>query len=171
MTYGPVVPIGVGHVVDDFDCGSAAQTRWLRRHALQAHRTDAARVYVVTRASDPRVAGYYALAAGAADREDAPGRVARGMSRHPVPVVLLARLGVDLREQGKGLGRALLVDALVRVAAAADLIAARALLIHCESAAARAFYLRQAEFEPSPTDPLHLFLLLGDLRRSLPGHG
>jgi GNAT superfamily N-acetyltransferase len=169
VTYGPVLPITAAHVVDRFDCGSIAQTDWLRRHALQAHRTDSSRVRVVTHLGDPQVVGYYALAAGAVERATAPERVARGMPRHPVPVVLLTRLGVDLGEQGRGLGRALLRDALVRIAVAADEIAARALLIHCENERARAFYLHLAEFETSPTDPLHLFLLLTDLRRSLPG--
>jgi GNAT superfamily N-acetyltransferase len=136
---------------------------------LQAHRTDSSRVRVVTRLGDPHAVGYCALAAGAVERMEAPGRVARGMLRHPVPVVLLTRLGVDLHEQGRDLGRAVLRDALVRVAAAADEIAARALLLHSEDARARDFYLHLAEFGPSPTDPLHLFLLLADLRRSLPG--
>jgi ribosomal protein S18 acetylase RimI-like enzyme len=68
---------------------------------------------------------------------------------------------------GKGLGRALLRDALVRVAAASEEIAARTLLVHCEDDGARRFYERFGEFEPSPADPLHISLLMSDLRRTL----
>ena len=167
MIYGPIVPITPAHVTDEFDCGSVAQTDWLRRRALQADRTDSSKVRVATRLDDPHVVGYYALSAGSVAPGEAGPRTAKGMARHPIPVVILARLGVDRNEQGRGLGQTLLRDALLRVASAADEIAARALLIHCESEDARRFYLHIAEFEPSPTDALHLFLLLSDLRRSL----
>ena len=166
MTYAPVERIAARHETDGFDCGSDAQTNWLRRHALQADRSDSTRVMVVTRQDEHRVVGYHALSAGSVEPAAAPGRITKGLPRHPVPVVLLTRLGVDRSEQGRGLGRALVKDALLRVAAAAETIAARALLVHCESEEARAFYLRLAEFEASPTDPLHLYLLMADLRRA-----
>jgi GNAT superfamily N-acetyltransferase len=86
----------------------------------------------------------------------------------PVSAILLIHLAVDLSEQGRGLGRYLLSDALRRVQAAADLVGAQALLIHTAEARARDFYLALAEFEASPTDPLHLFLSIKDLRHSLP---
>jgi hypothetical protein len=82
-------------------------------------------------------------------------------------VVILTRLGVDLSCQGFDLGKALVVDALRRVAAAFEVIGVRALLIHCENDIARDFYLRLAKFDASPTDPLHLFLLMKDLRKAL----
>ena len=166
MSYSAVERISTRHETAEFDCGSDAQTTWLRRHALQADRADSTRVLVVTRGDDPRVVGYYALSAGSVEPGGAPARVAKGMPRHPLPVIVLTRLGVDRSEQGRGLGRALVKDALLRAATAADAIGVRAILIHCESEAARDFYLRVAEFEPSPTDPLHLFLLMSDLRRS-----
>lgn len=84
-----------------------------------------------------------------------------------MPVIILTRLGVDLSEQGRGLGRALVVDALRRVDSAADIVGIRALLIHAEDEGAKDFYMNLAEFEESPTDPLHLFLLIKDLRRAL----
>lgn len=93
--------------------------------------------------------------------------MAQGAGRYHQPVVILTRLGVDLSCQGLGLGRALFVDVLRRVTAAADVIGVRALLIHCESGAAREFYLRLATFDPSPTDPMHLYLLMKDLRKAL----
>lgn len=171
MTYSPVESISSEHLTDEFDCGSAEQTQWLRKHALQAHRGNSVRVRVVTREGDRRVVGYYALAAGSVSRADAPARVVKGMPRHPVPVVLLARLGVDLQEQGRGLGSALVKDTLFRVAAAAEEIGARALLIHCEDDRAKAFYQHIGPFSESPTDELHLFLLMSDLRRTILGPG
>jgi GNAT superfamily N-acetyltransferase len=167
VTHGPVVPITASHVTERFDCGSAAQTLWLRRHALQAHRTDSSRVRVVTHEGDHDVVGYYALSAGAVEPAGVPVRVGKGMPPYPIPVVILTRLGVHLEEQGKGLGRALLRDALVRVAPASEEIAARALLVHCEDVVAQRFCERFGEFEPSPLDPLHLYLLMSDLRRTL----
>jgi GNAT superfamily N-acetyltransferase len=128
---------------------------------------DSTRVMVITHRDDARVVGYYALSAGSVEPSAAPDRIAKSMPRYPVPVIILTRLGVDRAEQGRGLGRALLRDALIRAAAAAAEIGVRAILVHCESSAARDFYIRVAEFEPSPTDPLHLYLLLSDLRKSL----
>jgi GNAT superfamily N-acetyltransferase len=165
--YGPVEPLHRGHRTAAFDCGQDAQTEWLREHALQAHRAGTSRVYVTCPAGDDRVAGYHALAAGAVRADEVPERVGRGTGRHPIPVVVLTRLGVDRSHQGHGLGRALLVDALRRAAAAADTIGVRAVLIHCEDEASRASYVKQAAFEDSPTDPLHLMLLMKDLRAAL----
>lgn len=151
-----------------FDFGSGAQTDWLRRYALQAQRADTARVYVSCFAGTSRVAGFYGLAAGAIRTEEAPTRVSRGAGRYPVPVVILTRLGVDLGAQRRGLGRSLGVDALLQTASIADRLGVRALLIHAETAQAAEFYRRiDTGFEPSPTDPLHLVLLIKDLRRAI----
>ena len=169
MTYGPVESISSDHVTVEFDCGSEAQTNSLRKHALQAHRTDTSKVRVVTRVGDPRVIGYYALAAGSVEVANVPIRIAKGTARYHVPVVILTRLGVDRGEQGRGLGRALLKDVLLRVATASEVLGARALLIHCEDETARAFYQHFGEFQESPTDPLHLYLLMSDLRKTLGG--
>jgi ribosomal protein S18 acetylase RimI-like enzyme len=167
VRYGPVEPITREHLTDEFDCGSEAQTRWLRKYALQAHRTDSSRVQVATLRGDTRVVGYYALSAGSVEAEEAPPRVAKGMAKYPIPVVILTRLAVDVGEQSRGLGSSLLRDALGRIVGAADDIGARALLIHCENEAARAFYMHLGEFEESPSDSLHLFLLLSDLRKTV----
>ncbi|BFU42573.1 N-acetyltransferase [Krasilnikovia sp. MM14-A1004] len=164
--FSAVEPLNPGHLLTGFDCGSLAQSAWLVEHAMQAHRAGLSRVYVV---SDPdrRVVGYYALAAGSVAPADASPRLRQGAGRHHQPVVILTRLGVDCSMQGGGLGRALVVDALRRIAGASEVIGVRAVLIHCESDAARAFYLRLAKFEASPTDPMHLLLLMKDLRRAL----
>ncbi|WP_322759964.1 GNAT family N-acetyltransferase [Frankia sp. Cr2] len=167
--FGDVEPLDGSHRLADFDCGSDAQTVWLRRSAMLAHSSGTSRVWVVRRRKDEGVAGFYALATGQVMHSNVPRRVAQGTGRHPIPVIVLTRLAVDLQDQGHGLGRALVVDALRRTAAAADLVGIRALLIHAEDDDARSFYLRLAAFEPSPTDALHLFLLMKDLRRALTG--
>lgn len=167
--FSPVAPLARTDVVAGFDCGSAAQSEWLVRHALQAHQSGSSRVYVVSEQAQEgrQVAGYYAVAAGSVAPAAAPQRPAQGAGRYHQPVVILTRLGVDLSCQGLGLGKALVVDALHRVAAASEVIGVRALLIHCENETARDFCLRLAKFDASPTDPLHLFLLMKDLRRAL----
>ncbi|MBI2778159.1 MAG: GNAT family N-acetyltransferase [Chloroflexi bacterium] len=165
--YGPLERLTADHDTSEFDCGSDAQTNWLRKHALQAQAAETAAVYVVCAARSRRVVGYFALAAGSVELSEAPGRVTRGTGRYPIPVILLARLGVDASEQGRGLGRALMKEVLLRTSEAADTVGARALLIHAESEAARSFYQHLAEFEPSPTDALHLFLLMKDLRATI----
>ncbi|HET7026105.1 MAG TPA: hypothetical protein VFI28_00280 [Candidatus Limnocylindrales bacterium] len=156
------------HEVEAFDCGAAAQTEWLRKYALQAQRADTSRVYVSCYAATQRVAGYYALAAGSIGTGDAPDRVARGAARYPIPVILLTRLGVDLDAQGHGLGRSLVHDAFLQTASIAERLGVRALLIHAETPEAATFYRRiDPAFQPSPTDPLHLILLIKDLRLAI----
>jgi len=123
-----------------------------------------AQTYVACRGE--AVVGYYSLTVGSVERDAAPARVAKGLARHPIPVVLLARLAVDVREQGQGIGKGLLKDALQRVWGAAKEVGIRAILVHAKDAEARAWY-EQFEFEPSPTDPLHLFLLVKDIEAQL----
>lgn len=106
--------------------------------------------------------GFYALAAAAVERAGTPGRVRRTMP-DPVPVILLSRLAVDRKEQGKGLGAHLLRDAITRSVAAASIIGVRAILVHALNDQARMFYAH-FDFEPSPTDPLHLLLRINDAR-------
>jgi GNAT superfamily N-acetyltransferase len=161
----PPAPLDAGHDLAAFECGAPALNEYLRRYAYQNHQSNAARTYVATRG--PRVVGYYTLAASVR-REETSARVAKGLARHPIPVILLARLAVDRAEQGKELGKALLRDALRRAAQAADLIGCRAVLVHAKDEAAKAFHQRFG-FEPSPVDDLHLFLLMKDIKASAGG--
>ncbi|MEK6719915.1 MAG: GNAT family N-acetyltransferase [Chloroflexota bacterium] len=154
------------HDVDHFDCGSPSLTEWLVKYALTAQSAGTSRVFVSLETDAHHVVGYYALAASQVQHEAAAERLRKGAGRYPIPVVLLARLAVDVRHQGRGLGAALLTDALGRVEQAAGAIGVRALLIHAESAQAKAFYLNYSEFEESPTDPFHLTLLIKDLRKA-----
>jgi GNAT superfamily N-acetyltransferase len=132
----------------------------LRKHALQNHQNRSARSFVVLRSG--RVVGYYSLAAASVERDSVPARVAKGLGAYPVPVFLLARLAVDQSEKGKGLGAALLKDALLRCARAAEFVGCRAVLVHAKDEQAQAFY-RKHGFEPSPIDEFHLYLLMKDL--------
>jgi GNAT superfamily N-acetyltransferase len=155
------------HEVADFDCGSDAQSAWLRRHALQSQAGGMSRVFVVRRLSDDKVVGYYGLTTGSVLQADASRRLTAGAGGYDIPVVILTRLGIDVSEQGRGLGRALVVDAFRRIDRLADDVGIRALLIHAEDTDARAFYLRLAAFEPSPADDLQLLLLMKDLRKAI----
>lgn len=162
---GPVPFDPATHDVSAFDCGSDAQTRWLRQIARTAQAARTARVYVVTRAGQTRVVGYHALAAASVSHGDAPPALLKSAGRSPIPVILLARLGVDVTAQGHGLGVALVKDAMLRARQASGTIGARALLVHAESDRARDFYLHLAEFDASPTDELHLILLMAEIER------
>lgn len=159
----PVIEkLHANHIVADFDCGAEALNRFLARFALMSQAAGSAQTYVACQ--DRTVLGYYSLAVGHVEHEQAPARVAKGLARHPVPVMLLARLAVDRRHHGSGIGKGLLKDALRRTLQAADIAGIRALLVHAKDDAARAFY-EHFDFEPSPSDPLHLFLVMKDLRR------
>jgi GNAT superfamily N-acetyltransferase len=111
------------------------------------------------------VIGFYSLVVGEVEFDGAPERLARGLARHPIPLMVLARLAVDIHWQGKGVGAGLLKDAMLRTLNVADIVGIRALAVHAKDESAVSFY-RHFDFMPSPTDPLHLFLLLKDLRRA-----
>lgn len=170
MAYRRPEPLAKHHRLDDFTCGEPALDEWLARYARAAHAADSARVFVTTPAEETIIAGCCALAAGQIAPRDATARALEGQPRAlPVPAIVLARLAVDLQHQGAGLGRSLLQDALLRCATAAEAIGARVLLVHAKHDQAKAWY-QQYGFEESPTDPLHLQLLMKDLRAWLERH-
>lgn len=160
----PTEPLDARHDASSFDCGIPSLNEYLIVRALGDQRSGKSRTYVTCRAN--RIAAFFSLAAGAVEPEATTKRLASGQGRQPIPVILLARLAVDVSEQGHGLGEAMLVEALARSSAAADVIGARAVLVHAVDERARAFYL-QFGFEPSPTDPLHFVLLMKDIRKTL----
>lgn len=162
--YGAVAKLSATDNVDTFDCGSPALNQFLQRYALLNQKANSAQTYVCS--VEGVVVGFYSLAVGSVELESAPARVSKGLARHPVPVMILARLAVDLVHQRKGLGQALLKDALLRTAQAADIAGIRALLVHAKDEAARQWY-ESWEFEPSPTNSFHLFLMLKDLKSLL----
>ncbi|WP_347352775.1 GNAT family N-acetyltransferase [Intrasporangium sp.] len=153
-------PIREADDTSGFDSGEGALDQYLRRRALANHIQGASRCYVTCRAD--RVVGYYALASASVGHRDVAGKVRRNMP-DPVPVILLSRLAVDRTEQGSGLGKNLLRDAILRSIRASEIVGVRALLVHALNDTARAFYAH-FDFDPSPTDPLHLVLLIKDAR-------
>ena len=108
------------------------------------------------------VVGFHTLVVGEVSPEQAPERIRKGLARHPIPLMVLARLAVAVDHQGQGLGAALLKDAIGRTLAAANIAGIRALAVHAKDERARGFY-ELFGFRPSPIDPLHLYVLLKDL--------
>ena len=147
--------------VDSFDCGQGALNQFLQRFALVNQKSNSAQTYVSCHSGV--VVGFYSLAVGSVERSNASPRITRGIAQHPVPLMILARLAVDLAHQGAGLGKALLKDALLRTAQAGEIAGIRALLVHAKDESARQWYLSW-EFEPSPSDQFHLFLLMKDIK-------
>jgi GNAT superfamily N-acetyltransferase len=159
-------PLGPDHVLEGFDCGRASLNVWLARYARQAATAGSARTYVVVDEQQKRVVGYHALTAAGLERDSATPRIVKGMPQYPIPVVLLARLAVDVSVAGRGLGGWLLRDAMMRTLAAADSIGVRAMLVHAIDQEAAGFYLRHG-LEASPTEPRHLMILIKDIAASL----
>lgn len=164
-TYEPVRKLAASDAVEFFDCGQPALNQFLQRFALVNQKSNSAQTYVSCHGGV--VVGFYSLAVGSVEPAIAAPRVIKGIPQHPVPVMVLARLAVDAQHQGAGLGKALLKDALLRTAQAADIAGIRALLVHARDEIARQWYLNW-ECEPSPSDPFHLFLLLKDIKAMLP---
>ena len=183
------------HAADDFDCGDETLNTYLKKFAyiidlslsnvkspmfvtdevwrfdillgrkkVNNNQNSSARTYVAVRGE--RVVGYYTLTPGSVIKEDAPRRVGKGLANHPIPVIILVRLAVDKTEQGAGLGKGLLRDALLRIIGAADIIGGRAILVHAKDKSAKSFY-EHFGFEPSPIDQFHLYLLLKDIKKTL----
>ncbi len=149
------------HAVEKFDCGQEGLNRFLARFALSNQQANASQTYVGLDGDE--IAGYYSLVVGEVAYPDAPERLKKGLARHPVPLMLIARLAVGTAWQGKGVGAGLLKDAMLRTMQAADIGGIRALAAHAKDDKARAFY-EHFGFAASPTDPLHVFMLVKDLR-------
>ncbi len=162
------MPLRDGHRLDGFHSEEPVLDEWLKRHARAAQASGSSRVYVTTTDEGPDpVVGYFALAAASVAPEDATARALRGEPKNrAVPAILLARLARDLRHRGSGLGPSLLQDALLRCSEATEIIGARVLLVHAKHQKAKDFYMTYG-FEASPTDPLHLLMLMKDVRSYL----
>lgn len=163
---GIAAPVALdrGHPVADFDCGKAALNDWLVRYSLHSQGSGSAKTFVV---ADPkRVMGFYSLTVGQVDSMEAPERIRKGMGRYPIPVVILARMAVALADQGKGIGRGMLQDAIRRTLLISEQAGIRVLLTHPIDREAERFYLRFG-FESSPLREGQLLLLLKDVRKTL----
>ncbi len=152
------------HSVIDFDCGRVELNEFIQKYADRNQQANSSQTYVGI--CGDVVVGYYSLTVGSVIHSIAPDRVTKRQPKHPIPVMILARLAVDLRWQNRGVGKGLLKDALTRTAQAADIAGIRALLVHAKDPEVKRWYER-FEFEPSSIDPLSLFLLLKDLKQVL----
>ena len=164
------------HRLESFDCGKQALNRFLIRNALQNQQANASQTYVLVtngqvingqvingQVINGQVIGYHTLVVGEVAFAAAPERLTKGLARHSVPIMLLARLAVAQQCQGRGLRAALLKEALLRTLQAADIAGIRAFAVHAKDDAARAFY-GHFDFIASASDPMHLFLLLKDVK-------
>ena len=166
MLFSQPEPLTASHDTLSFDCGKAPLNQFLQRYALVNQATGSARTFVSF--SRGQINGYYSLAAASAEHAAVPPRISKGLARHPIPMLLLARLAVDLKAQGNGLGlgRSLLQSALSKYLQASEVIRSRALMVHAIDEAAIGFY-QSYGFEPSPVDAAHLYLLTKDIRKTL----
>lgn len=144
------------HDLESFTCGVASLDDWLKRRARANQAAGASRTYVI--ASGSRAVGYYCLSSGAIAAINAPGSIRRNMP-DPIPMAVLGRLAIDQEWQGRGIGIALLKDAVMRTAQAASILGIRGLLVHAISEEAMAFYAHHG-FVESPSEPMTLMLSL-----------
>lgn len=162
MAWTAPEPLAAHHLLDGFDCGKPTLNDWLLRHARQAQGGGSARTFVAC--ADNRAAGYFSLTVGQVDTLDAPERVRKGMGQYAISVVILARLAVDKRDHGRGIGTGLLKDAIQRTLPIAEQAGIRALLTHPLDEEAARFY-RRFGFAASVLREQQLLLLLKDARR------
>jgi len=162
VDFAPPAPISTEHRLADFDCGEPSLDEWLRRRALKNQASGASRCFVICEGAD--VVGYCSLSAGAIDHSASPKALRRNMP-DPLPILLLGRLAVDRRHHNRGLGRALLRDAMIRAAGVAN-AGVVAILVHALSDAARQFYLSSG-FVESPVQKMTLLMTLQTAREVL----
>ena len=155
--------LNASHDLSQFECGEPTLDTWLKTRALQNEETGASRTYILRAGQE--IAGYYALATGAIARAEAATRVRRNMP-DPVPVIILGRLAISTKFQGRGIGTALLRDAVLRIVQAAEIAGIRAILVHAISDQARHFYEKYG-FIPSPADPMTLMVTVAEAARIL----
>ena len=164
VVFDPIRNLENGDLVDAFNCGQLDLNRYLQRYAWNNQKANSAQTYGVC--AEGTLAGYYSLSVAGVDYAEAPQRIIKGLAKYPVPVMLLARLAVATNFQGKGLGTALLKNALLRTLQAADIAGIRAVIVYANDDAARQWYERFG-FEPGPVVPMQLFLLLKDIQHAV----
>ncbi len=156
-------PITAAHDIVSFSCGATTLDHWLQHHALKNEISGASRTFVIC--EEQRVIGYYTLAVGSIEHQDAPGKIRRNMP-NPVPVMVLGRLAIDQQWRRSGLGQGLLKDALLRTLAVSKQAGIRALLVHALSEDAKSFYTQNG-FIASPLDAMTLMVSLKDAEHNL----
>lgn len=152
------------HIITNFDCGQPLLNNWLKRFAWQNQQANASKTFVI--AIEYQVIGFYSLAVGSIEHMVASDRIKKGLARHPIPVMILARLAVDQKYQGMKIGSGLLKDAIGRTIKASESAGIRAIFVYAKDDKARKFY-EQFGFESSPIDPFKLMLLIKDAKKTL----
>lgn len=155
-------PLEEGHDTSRFNCGVEALDTYLKRYARQTQTREGARTYVALDAN--QVVAYYTIAFGGIDWKEAPEHVRKGLGKYPIPILILARLAVDTRWVGKGLGNSLLLDALQRALAASEIAGLRAVVVDAKDDAAKRFYERRG-FRSWPGSSNRLFVTIPELKR------
>lgn len=154
MGLRPPEPLTPEHNIAEFCCQDQVLYEWLKKKALKNHRTGISRVFVVCAENTNRVIAYYCLASGSVHRNTVPGAYRRN-APEALPVIVLGRLAVDAAWARKGLGAALLKDAIYRTEHIAIQVGVRALLVHALNDEVREFYTKFG-FEPSIANALTL---------------
>lgn len=163
--YGPTRPVRKSDDRKSFDCGVDPLNFYLSQYAHQNQKKDAARTYVVVN-GEGKIVGYYTLVYGSMTVEETPEEISSGHGKYPVPIILIARLAVSIEEHGKGLGKSLVRDALVRSVSAAEIAGLSAVVVDAKDADAKAFYEKMG-FIPGPEDEFQLFMKTSDVRALL----
>lgn len=166
MAEWSIVPLDRSHSRSEFDCGKPALDNFIRSLVSQYEKRNLGRTFVAVRPGEARVDGYYTISSGSVSFENLPPGLAKKLPKHPVPVVLLARLAVDQGARRKGLGEALLVDALRRALRLGDELGIHAIEVDAIDEEARGFYEKYG-FIPLLDRPLHLYLPIATIRQAL----
>lgn len=158
-------PLNQDHITEDFDCGDVNLNEFLKLHAYKNDRSGLSRTFVTTE-GNKKVIGFYSLATGSIKKEEAPERVGKGCPRHPIPIILIARLAVEETRRREGIGGGLLKNALIRCLDISENVGFRAILVQAKNKKAASFYMDYG-FEQFLTDPFHFYLLLKDIKKTV----
>jgi len=160
-------PIAKRHQRDVFDCGEAALNDFLRRYARKSHELGGAKTFLaIDDADGSTVLGFYSLSPASVEYARTPEIIHRGLARHDVPGFRLARLAVDRRFQGQGLGGQLLLAAGRRCLRASAEVGGIALVIDAKNARVAAWYASYGAM-PLLDAPLTLLLPLATIEAVL----
>ena len=150
---------------NSFDCEVEPLNDYLKKYALQNQKKEAARTYVIA-GKENQIIGYYTLVFGSVSIEETTPEISAGLGKYPIPIILLARLAIDKMQKGKGLGKLLMKDALLRAVRASEIAGLRAFLVHAKDDSAKSFY-EKFGFQSSPHNEFHLFLKMSDIKVSM----
>lgn len=153
------VPLERKHPRKDFDCGDPVLNDWLVRYSIQNQKKGLSRSYVSLSKDKNSIAGFYTLAFGSVRKEESTEEVAHGAPAHPIPVLVVARLAIDHKYQGIGLGRSLMRDAIIRAISASEIAGLRAVVVDAKDERAAAFYTHLG-FTAIKQTPLFLMVTL-----------